>query len=565
MATADFNSDGRLDIALSTGNGAAIMLGNGDGTFGAPVQVVTALGIPARAVVPGDFNNDGKQDLIVVGNGFLQSNPIFMLLGNGDGTFQPSQQFWTASSIPIAGAAADFNHDGKLDLVITLNPNGIAVMLGNGDGTFQSPVTYATDELPGGLKVADLNGDGIPDIVATGNQADVFLGKGDGTFSNFVAYNAGSFPGTVTTGDFNADGKVDIVSAAEGTAASGTIELLLGNGDGTFQPPVEINAGLISNEQMATGDLNQDGTTDLFAPGNTGSLFLSGPLASVTPSNVDFGAVFIGSTSAAASLNLTNSGNGPLDIAGFNATALYAVTDTCGSAVAVSTSCAVNVTFSPSASGSSTGTLTITDGAPGGRQIAHLSGLGQVGFALGVSSGSSNSVTINAGGSATYSLTITPTPGFAQAVSLACTGAPVDATCAVSPASVSMDGTNAATVSVQVCTTAASRALNAVPLIFPGRGHRVLFLILATFLTPAAIVVFVKRPHIGQQYALRVITLILILGTLLALAACGGSGTSSGGGSSGTPSGNYTLTVTATSGSGAAGEQQSIQLMLAVN
>lgn len=566
MATADFNGDGRLDIALSTGNGAAIMLGNGDGTFGAPVQVVTALGTPARAVVPGDFNNDGKQDLVVVGNGFVQSNPIFVLLGNGDGTFQPAKQFWSSTSIPIAGAAADFNHDGKLDLVITLNPNGIAVMLGNGDGTFQPPVIYATDELPGGLTVADLNGDGITDIVATGNQVDVFIGKGDGTFSNYVAYNAGSFPTLVITGDFNADGKVDIVAAAEGATSSGAIEVLLGNGDGTFQPSVEINAALGFNEQMAVGDLNQDGTTDLFTPGTTGSLFLSGPLASVTPSIVNLGTVFIGSTSAASSVNLTNSGNGPLDITGINASTLYSVTDTCGSTVAVSSSCAISVTFTPSGSGSSTGSLTITDNAPGGRQIAHLSGMGEVGFTLAVSSGSSNSVTINAGNPATYSLTATPAPGFSQAVAFSCTGAPANATCGVSPASVTLDGTNAATVSVQVSTTARSSAMNVFPNDLQGTNDRCLIPMAAIFLAPVAFLILVNSPRVNRQQVLRVIAFVFTLGTLLALPACGGSGSSGGGGGSqGTPSGTYTLNVTGSFGSGSGSAQQTIQLKLIVN
>jgi hypothetical protein len=134
MASADFNGDGRLDLVISDGSGAAVMLGNGDGTFGTPLQILNTIGSPARAVLTGDFNNDGKPDVIVVANGFLQSNPIYVFLGNGDGTFQAPRQFWSSTSIPTGIAAADFNHDGKLDLVLTLNPTGIAVILGNGDG-----------------------------------------------------------------------------------------------------------------------------------------------------------------------------------------------------------------------------------------------------------------------------------------------------------------------------------------------------------------------------------------------------------------------------------------------
>lgn len=173
---------------------------------------------------------------MLLANGFLQSDPIYVFLGKGNGTFELANQFWNSSSIPGSIAAADFNHDGKLDLVLTMNPSGIAVMLGNGDGTFQAPVTYATDDIPGGLAVADVNGDGIPDVLATGDYLDIFIGKGDGTFAQAVDLVAGNFPGNVTTGDFNGDGKLDIAVAAEGTGAMGNLEILLGEGGGSSRP-----------------------------------------------------------------------------------------------------------------------------------------------------------------------------------------------------------------------------------------------------------------------------------------------------------------------------------------
>jgi hypothetical protein len=565
IAGSDFNGDGRLDIALSTGNGAAVMLGNGDGTFGAPLQVVTTLGTPARGLVVGDFNNDGNQDLVVLANGFVQANPIYVLLGNGDGTFQPAKQFWSSTSLPMAIAAADFNHDGKLDLVVDLNPNGIAVMLGNSDGTFLSPVTYQTDELPSGLTVADLNGDGIPDIIATGDKVDVFLGKGDGTFPKRVDYNGGNFPVQVITGDFNADGKLDIVAAAEGTAAIGALEILLGNGDGTFQPPVEIADGVTVARPMSVGDLNQDETADVFVSGNPGFVFFSGPVATLSAVSINFGAVGVGSTSPAASLTLTNSGNAPLELAGITATGDYAITETCGDSIAVSSSCTGSVTFSPAGLGSSTGVVTITDNAPRGRQNVTLLGSGQANFSLAVSPGSSNSVTVSAGSSATYQLTATPVAGFAQSVSFSCSGAPRAATCVLSPSSIILDGTHAATIAVQISTTGRTPAMN-IPLgPILDKDPRLPISLAAIFLAPGTLLL-VSCPRTGREPLVRVVTFILSLGILLALTSCGGSGGGSGsGGLTGTPSGTYSLKVTALAESGPVSTQHSVQVTLIVN
>ena len=132
----------------------------------------------------GDFNGDGYPDVVAVGNEFLESQPLQVFLGNGDGTFQAVRRSWNLTSIPDKSVAGDFNHDGKLDLALTVNPNGVAVLLGNGDGTFAAPMIYPTDDLPSGLNMADLNGDGKLDLIATANKVDVFLGNGDGTFPN---------------------------------------------------------------------------------------------------------------------------------------------------------------------------------------------------------------------------------------------------------------------------------------------------------------------------------------------------------------------------------------------
>jgi hypothetical protein len=375
VVTADFNGDGHLDVAVANGNGAAVMLGSGDGKFAAPIQVLNTLATPARGLVAGDFNNDGNQDLVVLANGFAQSNPINMFLGKGDGTFQAPKQFWSSSSVPMAIASGDFNRDGKLDLVVTVNPNGIAVMLGNGDGTFQAPVSYSTDQLPNGLAVADVNGDGILDILATSDLVDVFLGKGDGTFASRIDYPAGSFPGPLATGDFNGDGILDIAVAAEGSGAMGNIEILLGTGSGKFAHPVEVASPAAYIGRLTAGDLNQDGTSNLVAAG--GSLFLSGPVATVSRTILNFGAVKVGQVSLPRTVTLANSGNASTKINRVTTTPGYRViSDTCGNSVAQRSSCSLKIEFSPIVSGDHSGILSIGDNAPRGTQTVMLVGKG---------------------------------------------------------------------------------------------------------------------------------------------------------------------------------------------
>ena len=534
IATADFNRDGRPDVAVPNGDGAVLLLGNGDGTFGGALQVVTTQASPARSLVAGDFNNDGNQDLVVVANGFLVSPPIYILLGKGDGTFAPARQFWSSSSIPQEVAAADFNHDGKLDLVVNVNPNGIAVMLGNGDGTFRAPVTYATDELPTGLAIADLNRDGVPDIVATGNQIDVFMGKGDGTFAGEVSYNGGNFPQHVIVADANGDGKVDIVASAQGFVASGAIEIVLGNGDGTFQLPVEIASG--SFGRIASGDLNQDGVADIFTSGTPGAIFQSGPVATVSPSYLNFGAVGFSSTSPAQSLTLFNSGNGPLELSSISVSTPFRTTDTCGNSVALFSSCRIDVTFMASTLGNFTGHVSIADNAPLGRQSVPLIGTGVVDFSI---TPASTSLMMQSGGQATDMMTFVGIGGsFGNAIQLTCavSGPSPRPTCSMSSASVT-PGANSATSSLTV-TGPTAKAMQ-----LPLGNRRLNVFLLATFVPLMFLKCFANRRL--ARLRMHVILFALFL-FLLLMSACGGNSGSTGKtGPSGTA---YTVTVTATSG-----------------
>lgn len=224
----------------------------------------------------GDINGDGKADIMVTnfngaGNTWDATHGAYtVLLGNGDGTFQAAQTTYLSQGTSYL-AIGDVNGDGKPDLIIsscceTNNDGQVAVLLGNGDGTFRSPVTYDSGAGAGGVggsvALLDLSGNGKLDIVTVnwGGSVAVLMGNGDGTFQPAVTYPVGYNAEGLGVGDFNQDGNLDVVVV---DCCGGYVSILLGNGDGTFQPQIYSDIGSCEQQTLAVGDLNGDGIPDL--------------------------------------------------------------------------------------------------------------------------------------------------------------------------------------------------------------------------------------------------------------------------------------------------------------
>jgi VCBS repeat protein/List-Bact-rpt repeat protein/FG-GAP repeat protein len=281
VAVGDFNGDGKLDLAVAnSGSGdVSILLGNGDGTFEAAVNYsvggTASSPLSPTFVAAGDFNGDGKLDLAVA-NG--SANTVSILLGNGNGTFQPPVEY--GAGIPAAYVAvADFNGDGKADLLAS-SGGAVSILLGNGDATFRPPlITSASSgvqRVSPYVAVGDFNGDSHLDVAVEeasgsvehiGGSLIILLGRGDGTFSAPATYPIADLLGAsgVAAGDFNSDGKIDLA-----VAASTGIFIMLGNGDGTFSlspnPQNQVHGGYgFGDLSLALADLNRQGNLDLVA------------------------------------------------------------------------------------------------------------------------------------------------------------------------------------------------------------------------------------------------------------------------------------------------------------
>jgi hypothetical protein len=291
VTAVDLNGDGHPDIAAVSGlrtqkGGLWVLLNNGNGTFQTPTS--PALTGAFTQVDAGDFNRDGKMDLLL-----MSESSVSLVLGHGNGAFQAAT---VVSTVPYTTlTVADFNGDGKLDFAGTQSlgfgtDDAAMVQLGNGDGTFEPAITTSTQSFGGVAVIAgDLNGDGLPDLIAVNqnsNDLSVLISKGNGTFAGAVTYSTPAFPSAVAAADFNGDHKLDLAVVG----VTNTLTVVLGKGDGTLEAARDYQQGDPTDfnftDQPAFGDLNRDGKVDIVVPTvqgaavylNLGAGIFSGPV-----------------------------------------------------------------------------------------------------------------------------------------------------------------------------------------------------------------------------------------------------------------------------------------------
>lgn len=589
----DLNGDGKTDLAVANAcqlnskntcaGAVVVLLGNGNGTLQDPPDYPVTGNSNLESLAVADFNSDGRPDvaeLVINFNGpSLPSASVSVLLGQADGSFVAgpttavAKTFVNTFNTPLV--VADFNRDGKADLATTAcldqacTTVGLAVLLGEGNGTF-SPPLLSTPLLALALAVGDFNGDGKPDLASVTNTCtgpndfvcrngfvNILLGNGDGTFQAPVNYPfVGAETGSLAVGDLNLDSKLDLVVAnsncGEFDCPMGSLSVLLGNGDGTFETAVDYSAGDFGANSVALADLNGDGKPDL-AVSNMGACFT--PPCEISSIGVLLGKGD-GSFQAVATTAASNSSgtvrsiavadfdrDGKLDLALSNRRLMLGNGDgtfqdpqnyNLGTNDGVSEVIAdFNEDGKPDLAVATSRFLTI---------LLNISASAAQDFSIGATPLSP--ATILAGGSSTSTITITSVNGFNGAVNLSCaiaSGATSPPSCSFNPSSLAK-GSGSATLTVSTTaphvfsnTSASLQRQRGLGWVAAGGSAMMSVLLLS----------FPSRRRWGRRRAFGLGLMILVF-----LAGCGGGSSGGNGGKTGgTPSGSYTITVTASSSS----------------
>lgn len=587
LGVADFNSDGRLDFVVADmrGKNIQVYLNQGGGNFSAPV--ITTQSDPTLAegpLVVGDFDEDGKKDLIVfpypIAGGTLVPDTIFYS-GNGDGTFTQR------SKIPktgwfFAAIAADLNQDSHLDLLSGSNPGTIAYGDGHGSFTVQSysAITLASR----GFTLGDLNNGGTPEIILTSAVNSppsnaVLLLLAPSFQSGLIITRSLLAPESIATADFNGDGKLDLLIGGGSSAAQGGgpafATVLLGKGDYTFPTGTNLpipNSPTLGDAHTAIADVNNDQKPDVVVADqgtNTLSIFLNDGTGTFPQTTPDFTAELPQSVGQLQTADFNGDGLPDIIVTNFQnqnvslflsqTTPVVSLTSTSPS---VFTGSSVNITAqTTSPSATPTGTITLMDGATSlGQQPLNASGAasfslsnlspgqhsltasysGDSNFTAATSAALTQSVTdfqvalptasqtVTAGGSATYSLTITPAGGLAGSITVTCSQLPSLSTC--DPITIPINGQPAtATLTVHTTAPVTSKATTI---------HAAAFGLLSFTLLP-----FCRRR------SLRLLAVAIAFTAIGLTTGCGGSGSSSSTKpptvvTPGTPQGTTPFTIT---------------------
>jgi FG-GAP-like repeat/Divergent InlB B-repeat domain/FG-GAP repeat len=540
LIAADLNGDGLLDLAVADEAGSAVvLLGKGDGTFHPAVAI--ALDASSRSIAVADLNGDGKADLAIGQfDASTTSGHVSILLGNGDGTFQSPLNFALTGAIPWGLLAGDFNGDNRADLAATTFDPSINILLGNGDGSFQPAAIIS---LPNGnasysLAIADLNHDDKADLLITNqkfclstpcafNGFAVMLGNGDGTMGSVtVPGDLAAYNKTTTFGvaDFDHDGSLDL-ALTSWDGVTGSVVIVLGNGDGTFRGTMQVAVGGNPGGVLAA-DFNGDGFPDLAVPLISNNAVV----------------VLLNTRTSAFHLAVTETGGGTGTVSstppgiscGTACTSLFGA----GTQVSLLATPAAGSTFAGwagacSGSDANTCVVTLTSDQSVSATFNLLSDFSMT--------PASTSLSVKRGSLATDELTFAAQGGFQGAISLSCSvsGTAPLPSCSLSPLSVNSGDT--ATLTVNATSLVVSG--NA-PQLIPGVFYSTLLLI--------ATVSLFRSHSLERERRSPWLIGVLLLGLAWQAGACGGGGNGSGTNPGPPPGGGsspaYVVVVTARSG-----------------
>jgi hypothetical protein len=368
VAIGDFIGDGNPDLVAAAGP-VWVLLGNGNGTFQTPVEYL-ATSLSGQVVVR-DIDGDGTLDLVLGSQSQNGMNPV--LLGNGDGTFRNGTSYAGGTHV-VSLVSDDFNRDGLPDLAVVGDTNTaqVCIHFGNGDGTFRAGpcISIPLFGQVTSMAVADFNGDGKPDLAITPNT--LALGNGDGTFTlSSLSGEASSF----TAADLNGDGNVDLIFTNPHPLTG--LNILLGNGTGQFSGPVTFTLPS-STHSTAVADLNGDGRLDIVGA-KQGALDLQAPAVTLSTKALTFPSTKVGHQSAPKSVTVTNTGSADLVISSITTNnPEYLLSHDCPNVMEAGAFCTASLIFQPSIIGLDLAVLTIADNtAHGGSEKVNLHGRGK--------------------------------------------------------------------------------------------------------------------------------------------------------------------------------------------